>query len=79
MMKPKLYEGTLPKSGASCFTFAGIKLVHRSIGKDRSDYLIHADTGAVIMTPPRKTDRAKILDYLASRIDELREFDKETK
>jgi hypothetical protein len=70
----KLYEGVIPKSGKAVFEFAGIKLVHRSVGKDKSDYIVHQDSGAVIMTPPLKTERSKVLDILAGKIDVLRDF-----
>ena len=72
--KVKLYEGTIPSSGKSVIDFAGIKLCHRSVAKDKSDYLIHIETKAVIMAYPRKTDRSIVLENIAKNISTLNHF-----
>ena len=73
----KLYNGVIPKSGKAVFSFSGVKLVHRSIAKDKSDYIIHQETGAAILAMPIGSDRSRALDYLAKHIDRLLEFDTE--
>ncbi len=70
----KLYNGVVPKSGKAVFSFSGVKLVHRSIAKDKSDYIIHQETEAVILAMPIGSDRSRALDYLAKHIDRLLEF-----
>ena len=70
----KLYNGVVQKSGKAVFSFSGVKLVHRSIAKDKSDYIIHQETEAVILAMPIGSDRSRALDYLAKHIDRLLEF-----
>jgi len=70
----KLYSGVMPKSGKAVFSFSGVKLVHRSTAKDKSDYIIHQETGAVILAMPIGSDRSRALDCLAKHIDRLLEF-----
>ena len=70
----RLYEKNIQKSGSSVFEFAGIKLVHRSIKADKSDFVVHSDTKAVIFAMPLGSERARALDYLANKIDLLRSF-----
>ena len=70
----KLYNGVIQKSGKAVFSFSGVKLVHRSIAKDKSDYIIHQETEAVILAMPIGSDRSRALDYLAKHIDRLLEF-----
>lgn len=68
------YSGVIPKSGASVIEFAGIKLVHRSIKSDKSDYLVHQATGAIIRAYPMGTPRDKVLDDLANNLHTLKHF-----
>ena len=70
----KVYEGTIPKNGASVFEFKGIKFTHRSLKKDKIDVVVHIDTGIIISTYPPKTDRNIILDDLAKNIDKIDNF-----
>ena len=70
----KLYENIVPKSGKSVIDFAGIKLCHRSVAKDKSDYLVHIETKAVIMAYPRGTDRSIVLENIAKNIDALNHY-----
>lgn len=68
------YEGTIPQSGKSVVEFAGHKLCHRSIKKDKSDLLVHVDTGVIIRSYPMGSARSKVLNDLANNIDKLERF-----
>ena len=72
--KVKLYEGTIPQGGKQVFTFGIHKLCHRSVAKDKSDYLVHIETKAVIMAYPLRTDRSIVLENIAKNIDTLNHF-----
>ncbi len=69
-----LYEGTIPQSGKQIIEFAGHKLCHRSIKKDKSDLLVHVDTGIIIRSHPMGTERSIVLDDLANNIKKLEHF-----
>ena len=69
-----LYDGVIPKSGKALVEFAGHKLVHRSIGKDKSDLLVHMETRIIIRAYPKGTDRSVILNDLAENIERLDYF-----
>ena len=69
-----LYTGVVPKSGSQVIEFGGIKLVHRSVAKDKSDLLVHYDTRVVVRLYPKKTDRSIVLDDVAKNIDKLKRF-----
>ena len=73
----KLYQGVINKSGKSVFDFSGVRLVHRSVKADKSDYIVHQETGAVILAMPIGSERSRALDYLAKHINRLLEFDTE--
>lgn len=73
-MEVVLYDGTIPKSGKQIIEFSGIKLCHRSIAKDKSDILVHVDSGIIVRAYPKKTDRSVILNDLANNIDKLNHF-----
>ena len=69
-----LYDGVIPKSGKALVEFAGHKLVHRSIAKDKSDLLVHISSGIIIRAYPAKTNRSVILNDLAENIERLDHF-----
>jgi len=69
-----IYEGVIPQGGKSVIEFAGHKLVHRSIKKDKSDLLVHAGTGVIIRSYPIGSDRSIILDDMAENIYKLDHF-----
>lgn len=68
------YDGVIPKSGKAVIDFAGHKLVHRSIKKDKSDLLVHVASGIVLRAYPIGTDRSIVLDDMAKNIDKLYDF-----
>jgi len=68
------YEGVIPRSGKSVIEFAGIKLCHRSIKKDKSDLLVHIDSKIIVRAYPIGSDRSLVLDDLAKNIDKLEYF-----
>ena len=74
MVRVRLYEGNIPKSGKTFFSFGGINLSHLSKVVDKSDFLIHTDTGAIIRAYPTKTERAFVLDDIGNNIDKLKSF-----
>ncbi len=68
------YGKNTPKSGKSVFDFASHKLCHRSVGVDKSDILVHIESGIIIRAYPKKTDRSVILDDMAENIEKLEHF-----
>ena len=68
------YEGVIPKSGASVFDFASHRLCHRSIKKDKSDYIIHIDTKTILLAMPIGSERSIALNYMAKNIDKIEHF-----
>ncbi len=74
MKKLRRYIGNIPKSGKTAINFAGIKISHLSKATDKSDMIVFTESGAVIASFPRKTDRANVLDKLAEHIDRLKHF-----
>ncbi|MDB4681377.1 hypothetical protein OAE88_00555 [bacterium] len=73
----RLYEGVINKSGKSVFSFSGVKLVHRSVKADKSDYIVHQETGAIMFAMPIGSERSRALDYLAKHIERLLAYNTE--
>ena len=69
-----IYDGNLPKSGKTVIEFNGVKLVHRSVAKDKGDILVDLETKAIIRAYPKKTDRSKVLNDLAKNFNKLTYF-----
>ena len=72
--KVRLYQGHLAKSGKSIIEFGGHKLSHLSKVADKSDLLVHNETGVVLRAYPAKTDRAIVLDDLAGMVHVLEHY-----
>jgi len=68
------YMGVIPMSGKQVFTFGGFKLCHRSIKKDKCDYLLDTQTGAILRAYPIGTARVVVIEDFASRIDTFKDF-----
>jgi len=68
------YQKNIPKSGKSVIDFAGHKLCHRSIKADKSDLLVHIESGIVLRSYPRDTDRSVVLNDMAKNIEKLDHF-----
>lgn len=68
------YNGHLAKSGKTVINFAGIELAHLSKKADKSDLLVHVNTGAILRSYPQDTNRSVILDDMASSIKLLDHF-----
>ncbi len=65
------YNGVIPKSGKSVFPFGAEKFCHRSIKKDKSDYLIRIGDGAILRAYPIGTVREKVIEDLSQNIGKL--------
>ena len=68
------YEGVIPKSGLSVFEFGGRKFCHRSIKKDKSDYLVDVESKVTLMAYPLGSDRSLVLNHLAENIHKLEHY-----
>jgi len=68
------YQKNIPKSGKSVIDFAGHKLCHRNIKADKSDLLVHVESGIVLRSYPRDTDRSVVLNDMAKNIEKLDHF-----
>ncbi len=61
----------MPKSGQTVFPFGAEKFSHRSIKKEKSDYLVRLSDGAILRAYPIGTLREKVIEDLAQNIDKL--------
>ncbi len=69
-----LYGKKVPKSGKSIIEFSGIKLCHRSIKADKSDVLVHVDSGIIARAYPIGTGRGVVIEDIANNLDKLKHF-----
>jgi len=68
------YEGTIPSGGKQVFEFGSRKFVHRSIKKDKSDYLLDQETKIILMAYPLGSNRSIVLNHLAENLHKLEHY-----
>ena len=66
----KLWDKKIPKSGKSILNFAGETLHIKEL--KLGTWVIHVETKAIIGFFSKSWTRERILDYIASRIDEVK-------
>ena len=71
MIQVRKYSGNIPKSGLSVFQFGTEKFCHRSLKKDKTDYLVRLSDGAILRCYQIGTDRMKVLEDLGDNISKL--------
>ena len=71
MVKVRRYSGTVPASGKQVFKFGTENFCHRSVAKDKVDYLVRVADKAILRCYPTNTDRLVIIEDLASNIESL--------
>ncbi len=71
MVTVRQYTGTVPASGKQVFVFGTEKFCHRSVAKDKSDYLVRVKDKAILRAYPIKTDRMVVIEDLAKNISQL--------
>ena len=74
MQKVRLYDGHLAKSGKSIIEFGGHKLSHCSKVADKSDLLVYNESKVILRSYPAKTERAIVLNDLATQIPKLEHY-----
>ena len=68
------YEGVIPKSGKQVFEFGDRFFCHRSIKKDKSDYLVDVESKVILMAYPLGSDRSLVLNNLADNLHKLQHY-----